>query len=356
VYSSGGNGGPGGSGGQGGAGGAGSGGTGGPSAGLYRTGAGSSWSGGLTTLTQAGTAGPGGRVGTATLGAPSGNGLASGVLQSATAQTLASDFDGDAIVDTADNCPTIAAPGQPTGCPVRPAVLVDTDGDTVPNGSDRCPTVPVTGPDADEDGCTDVATPTPTATQTASPGPSPTQTPTSVPPAAVRSGIDADGDGFLAGQDCNDASSAIRPGAVEIRGNRIDENCDGTAEPFPLIPSNVASKWSVKGSTLTLTALQVTQAFPAGWKAEIRCTGKPKCAFKTKTLKGAKVVRGASSVIASLKKSQRRFRAGQTLEVWLSAPSFNTKVARLVLRKGKIPTTQSFCVAPGETVPQRTCT
>ena len=42
------------------------------------------------------------------------------------------------------------------------------------------------------------------------------------------------------------------------------------------------------------------------------------------------------------------FRAGQTVEVWVSAPNFNTKVARFVLkRKGKIPTTQPFCVLPG---------
>jgi hypothetical protein len=41
--------------------------------------------------------------------------------------------------------------------------------------------------------------------------------------------------------------------------------------------------------------------------------------------------------------------------VWVSAPNFNTKVARLVLRKGKIPTTQPFCVLPGETKPKKSC-
>ena len=41
----------------------------------------------------------------------------------------------------------------------------------------------------------------------------------------------------------------------------------------------------------------------------------------------------------------------------MSAPNFNTKVARLVLkRKGKIPTTQPFCVLPGQTQVQKTCT
>ena len=45
--------------------------------------------------------------------------------------------------------------------------------------------------------------------------------------------LDADHDGFCAGQDCNDSRAAIRPGAREVKGNRIDENCDGFARAVP---------------------------------------------------------------------------------------------------------------------------
>ena len=373
VYSSGGEGGSGGNGGMGGKGGDGSGGVGGPSAAVFRSGAGSSYSPGTTTTTQVGTPGSGGRVGTS--GALSASGSSLAVLVSTTAGTALSDFDGDGVVDTADNCPTAPAAGGPSGCPVRPPVLVDTDGDGVPNVVDACPTVAVSGPDVNEDGCTDVvATPTrrpprrppprrrrprpqrATATATAIPTAQPTAAPTVLASnAPTPSGIDGDGDGFFAGQDCNDANAAIRPGAVEIKGNRIDENCDGTAEPFPTLGSGVVTKWSSRGSTLTLTVLQVTQQFPTGWKVQIKCAGSPKCAFRTKNLKAGKVSRGASSVLASLPKKQRSFKAGQTIEVWVSAPNFNTKVARFRLRKGKIPTTEPFCAVPGQITPSKTC-
>jgi DNA-binding beta-propeller fold protein YncE len=167
-------------------------------------------------------------------------------------------------------------------------------------------------------------------------------------------GIDSDHDGFLAGQDCNDDNAAIRPGALEIKGNRVDENCDGMSEPFPTVASGLSSRWGVDGSKLTLTGLTITQVPATAFKAEIRCLGK-RCPFSRKALKG-KVRSKSMNVLGSLSNKQRKFRAKQTLQVWISAAGFNTKVAQLKLKAGKIPTTVPLCVPPGASRPQSSCT
>jgi hypothetical protein len=166
-------------------------------------------------------------------------------------------------------------------------------------------------------------------------------------------GIDKHHDGVFAGQDCNDDNAAIRPGAQEVKGNRIDENCDGTADPFPTLAAGLVTNWSVKGSRLTLSGMQISQALPKGFKAEIRCAGKH-CPFKRKTLKG-RTRHKLLNVFGSLSAGQRTFRTKQTLEVWVGAPGFNTKVLRLALKAGKVPVTVPLCVPPGATKPQPSC-
>jgi arylsulfatase A-like enzyme len=65
----------------------------------------------------------------------------------------------------------------------------------------------------------------------------------------LRSGFDADGDGYatvLGGGDCDDDDAGVHPGAREIPGNDVDENCDGVDLPLPPPPPPVEADDAVE--------------------------------------------------------------------------------------------------------------
>ena len=49
---------------------------------------------------------------------------------------------------------------------------------------------------------------------------------------------DMDMDGYPASMDCDDGDPAINPGAAEICGNDVDEDCSGLANPCPMPPAD----------------------------------------------------------------------------------------------------------------------
>ena len=137
---------------------------------------------------------------------------------------------------------------------------------------------------------------------------------------------------------------------MEIRGNNIDENCDGRAQPFPSITSPVSLSWSVAGPRTTLVRLRLRQ-LPTGAAVQLRCSG-PRCPFKRKS--AGRPRRGKLDALPAFGR-KRTLRAGATLEVRITAPGMIGKVVRYKARDGKPPKVSTLCLRPGARTPQRSC-
>jgi Ca2+-binding RTX toxin-like protein len=154
--------------------------------------------------------------------------------------------------------------------------------------------------------------------------------------------VDADRDGVVAGVDCDDTRAAVRPGAREIPGNRVDENCDGDDARLSAVRGRLSFDFTAFPNGTTRVDRLVVRELQSGGRAELRCKGR--CAFRKKVGK-------ARDGKVNLRRLIRgRLRTGATLEVRLSAPDTITRVVRFKMRRGKLPKRTSLCQVPGESV------
>jgi hypothetical protein len=182
--------------------------------------------------------------------------------------------------------------------------------------------------------------PAPASTPTPVPQPGATPSPTPAP--------DRDGDGFSPPADCDDTNSTVWPGAREIPGNGIDDDCSGGDKPAKIL-SPVPYDWSGTATGARLNRLRVTDA-PPGSSLELRCSGGKRrgCPFKRRAV--ALKADGSASMAKLFK---RAFRKGAVLEVWLTAPNSVGKVVRFKVDRGRnrTPRARTMCVQPGSAKP-----
>jgi Putative metal-binding motif len=158
---------------------------------------------------------------------------------------------------------------------------------------------------------------------------------------------DRDGDGFAPPADCMDNDATVWPGAPEIPGNGIDDDCAGGDAPVR-ITATVKSGWRVTRAGARVVRLRVIDA-PVDARVTVRCLPGKRCRFKRRS-----TVVGDDGA-ANLRRLVRRrlMPVGTTLEVRIVAPGAIGKVVRYRIRRGQIPDGRRLCLPPAARTPER---
>lgn len=180
------------------------------------------------------------------------------------------------------------------------------------------------------------------------PTPVPTVTPEPTPgtqPAPPPGPVDADGDGHSPPADCWDQNATVHPGAKEIAGNEVDDDCDGVDAPGRLF-AGVKNKFVVSGNRLRVDRLRVVDA-PEGARVEVRCSGQ-RCAF---TRRVTTVNNKGEAGIAKFFK--RGIRPKVTIDVRVTYPSMVGRLVRFPFRSLDVPNSIRYCLPPDGAKPTR---
>jgi putative metal-binding protein len=171
------------------------------------------------------------------------------------------------------------------------------------------------------------------------------------PPPGSPAPVDRDRDGVLPPLDCDDRNAAHRPGATDVPGNGVDENCDGADSPLPAgapparLIATVANFWEAGTRVTRLVRMRVRDA-PPGATVAVSCLAR-RCALRRRTV--ATGANGEASLMPMFRR--HRLRVGTVVEIRISYPNTIGKVLRYKTRPRRLPKVRVLCLPPGAAKP-----
>jgi hypothetical protein len=176
-----------------------------------------------------------------------------------------------------------------------------------------------------------------------------TTTPPPPPPPGTPPCDDCDHDGFLKLVDCDDTSPAIHPGAADVPGNAVDEDCAGGPAGYAPLDATVSYAFIFSRGATIFTQLAVRRA-EAGSTIRVLCRGGG-CRFASKT---RHVARATSRLAITSVVRRMRLRPGARLEVRVTKAGAIGVVRRLTVRAGRrAPRSAELCLPPAARQPAR---
>jgi len=157
--------------------------------------------------------------------------------------------------------------------------------------------------------------------------------------------LDRDADGFRRPNDCRDDRADINPGRLDIPGDATDQDCREGPAPFTVVPSGITAFFAVdrSRSTTRVTELSVRNVL-AGTSVTVSCAGRaPRCPFKRTVWRFARARK-----LVDVRRPLRgvRLRPRVRLRVEVAHPGFIGIARTWRIRRAKTPVRTDHCRPP----------
>jgi hypothetical protein len=160
--------------------------------------------------------------------------------------------------------------------------------------------------------------------------------------------LDKDGDGVLAPADCRDDDAKIHPGADDIPGDGIDQDCRGGDARLPVLDRAFAFSHNFNRVATKFTSL-VVRPVRQGDTLKLTCAGRG-CPWKAKTYKIRKNAK-RKSLEGPLQ--GKALRTGTVVQLRVTHKFTLGRVYTWTMRSGKPPKVSRLCLRPGAKKPTR---